>query len=107
VEAWSDTVQSFLKAQSLLPLGDEVYPGPAPPDVPPPPGLVDKGVAAWKHFLLAAPFKAFASNGHGAWGISQAKFNQDLANAEALDRCRKTAGSNYSCSIVAKTPGVK
>jgi dienelactone hydrolase len=54
VEAWSDTVQSFLKAQSLLPLGDEVYPGPAPPDVPPPPGLVDKGVAAWKHFLLAA-----------------------------------------------------
>ncbi len=103
VNAWSDTVQSFLKAHALLPLGDQVYPGPVAPDVPPPAGLPNNGVEAWTHFLLGAPFKAFASNGHGAWGSAQARFNQDLADADALDRCRKNAAGNSSCSIVAKT----
>jgi dienelactone hydrolase len=107
VNAWSDIVQSFLKAHDLLPLGDQVYPGPVAPNVPPPAGLPDHGVEAWTHFLLAAPFKAFASNGRGAWGFAQARFNQDLADAEALDRCKKEAGGNNSCSVVAKTPGIK
>jgi dienelactone hydrolase len=107
VEAWSDIVESFLKAHSLLPLGNEVLPGPAVPDVPPPPGLLDKGLVAWRHYLLAAPFKAFASNEQGAWGFSQARFDQDLADAEALDKCRKAAAGNHSCTITAKTPGAK
>jgi hypothetical protein len=64
-------------------------------------------VEAWTHFLLAAPFKAFASNGAGGWGFAQARFNQDLADADALDRCRKSAADNNNCSIVAKTPGIK
>jgi dienelactone hydrolase len=107
VNAWSDTVQSFLKAHDLLPLGDQVYPGPVPPDIPPPAGLPNNGVEAWTHFLLAAPFKAFASNGRGAWGSAQARFNQYLADTDALDKCKKAAAGNNSCSIVAKTPGIK
>jgi hypothetical protein len=100
-------VQSFLKAHGLLTLGDEVYPRPDPPDVSPPPGLVDKEIVAWRHFLLGAPFKAFASNRQGLWGLAQASFDWDLANADALDRCRKAAADNHTCSIVARTPGVK
>ena len=107
VDAWSDIVQSFLKSHDLLPLGDQVYRGPVAPNDPPPAGLPNSGVEAWTHFLLAAPFKAFASDGRGAWGFAQARFNQDLADADALDKCKKTAPGNNNCSIVAKTPGIK
>jgi dienelactone hydrolase len=107
VDAWSDTVQSFLKAHDLLPLGDQVYQGPVAPNVPAPAGLLNNGVEAWTQFLLAAPFKAFASNGRGAWGFAHARFNQDLADADALDKCKKATAGNNNCSIVAKTPGIK
>ena len=67
ISAWSDTVNAFLKAHNLLPLGDEVLPAPQSPNVPEPAGLHDQGEQAWKQYLLAAPFKAFATNGqaHG------------------------------------------
>jgi dienelactone hydrolase len=104
VGAWSDTVQTFLRAQNLLPLKDLVYPGPVPPDVSPPPGLGKAGDEAWQRFLLAAPFKAFASNGQGTWGSAHGRFDQGLADSDALDRCNKGAAqSGYKCSVVART----
>jgi dienelactone hydrolase len=106
ISAWSDTVQAFLKAHNLLPLGDQVLVAPQPPETPAPPGLLDKGVAGWKEYLLAAPFKAFASNGQGAWGLARAAFDQQIADSDALDRCKKAGGAG-TCAIVARTPGVK
>jgi len=105
--AWSETVEEFLKAHDLLPLGDVVLPAPEPPKIPPPPGLQEKGQEAWRRFLLGGPAKAFAINGQGEWGLAQGAFDQSIADSEAIDRCRKAAGGRGSCSIVARTPGAK
>ncbi len=107
ISAWSDTVNAFLKAHNLLPLGDEVLPAPQPPNVPGPAGLREQGELAWKQYLLAAPFKAFATNGQGAWGAAQAAFAQQIADGEAIDRCKKAVSAAGTCAIVARTPGVK
>jgi dienelactone hydrolase len=107
IAAWSDTVQAFLQAHNLLPLGDEILPAPQPPDVPPPFGLPEQRLQSWKAYLLGAPFKAFATNGQGAWGATHAAFDQQIADKEALDRCRKTSAGVGTCAIVARTPGVK
>ena len=107
ISAWSDTVQAFLKAHNLLPLGDQLLPVPQPLNIPAPPGLVDQGQQAWKQYLLGAPFKAFATNGQNAWGLAQAAFGQQIADGQAIDRCKKAANANGSCTIMARTPGVK
>jgi dienelactone hydrolase len=107
ISAWSDTVQAFLKAHNLLPLGDDVLPAPQAPSVPAPAGLHDQSLQAWNRFLLGAPYKTFASNGQGAWGSAQAAFDQQIADGEAIDRCKKAAAGAGDCSIVARTPGLK
>jgi dienelactone hydrolase len=107
ISAWSDTVQVFLKAHNLLPLGDEVLPAPQPPNVPAPAGLHDHGEDAWKEFLLGAPFKAFATNGQGAWGLARAAYDQSIADGDAVDHCKHAASGAGTCSVVARTPGVK
>lgn len=106
VEAWSATVETFLRAHNLLPLGDEVLPPPAAPNVPPPSGLHEKGEEAWKRFLAAAPYKAFAMTGSGSYGYSTGMFGQQLADDEAMDRCRKAAGPS-PCQLVARGGGAK
>jgi dienelactone hydrolase len=105
VSAWSDTVQAFLKAHNLLPLGDQVLPAPEPPNVPMPAGLKDSDAEMWKHFLLAPPYKALVADENGKLWIGAAGFDQPLADDQARDRCKK--GGGKKCTIVAKTPGVK
>jgi dienelactone hydrolase len=105
--AWSETVDEFLKAHALLPLGDVVLPAPQPPKIPPPAGLQEKGQEAWKRFLLGGPCKAFAMNGQGEWGLAQGAFDQSIADSDAIDRCKKAAAGRGSCSVVARTPGAK
>ncbi len=107
ISMWSDTVAAFLKAHDLLPLGDRVLPPPQPPNTPAPVGLNGQGEQAWKEFLLGPPFKAFAVNGQGSTGFVTAAFDQKIADDEAIDFCKKYAAGIGSCSIVAKTPGVK
>ena len=107
VAAWSDTVTAFLQAQNLLPLGDTVLPGPAPPDLPMPAALGDKDKEMWRRFLLAPPYKTLAVNERGQLLLQAAGFDQSLADDEALDRCRKANGGGHRCTIVAKTPGIK
>ena len=100
---WSETVMAFLKAHDLLPLGDVVLRGPEPPKIPAPAGLSEKGGEAWARYLLGAPFKAFAVNGQGEWGMAMAGFDQSIADGEAIDRCKHAAGGAGSCVIVART----
>ncbi len=105
VAAWSDTVDTFLKAQNLLPLGDQVLPAPEPPDIPAPAGLKDGDAETWKHFLLAPPYKTLVADENGKLWIAGAGFNQSLADDQARDRCKTSGGKN--CTIIARTPGVK
>jgi len=100
---WSATVAEFLKAHNLLPLGDVVLPAPEPAKIPPPAGLPDKGQEAWRRYLLGGPFKAFATNGQGQWGLAQGAFDQDIADSQAMDRCKQAAAGAGSCSVVART----
>jgi dienelactone hydrolase len=106
VEAWSATVESFLKAHDLLPMGERVFAPPPVPDVPAPEGIHDKGLEGWKRYLAGAPYKAFASNGDGFWGSAMGAFDQGLADNDALERCKKAAaGKAGSCKVVARTGG--
>ena len=105
VSAWSDTVQAFLKAQNLLPLGDLVLPEPEPPNLPMPAGLKDTDAAEWHRFLMAPPLKTLVIDESGKLWISGAGFNQALADEAAKDHCKK--GGGKSCTIVARTPGGK
>jgi dienelactone hydrolase len=105
VAAWSDTVEAFLKAHALLPLGDTVLPAPQAPNIPMPAGLEAKDEDMWRRFLLAAPYKALVRDQSGKLFIGAAGFDQALAEGSAKDRCKK-AGSN-NCEVIARTPGVK
>jgi dienelactone hydrolase len=107
VDAWSDIVEAFLKAHDLLPLGDQILPAPATPKTPPPAGLHEDGEKAWTQYLEGAPFKAFASDGLGAWGYVQAAFDQPIADTEATDHCKKQSRVKGECRVVARTPGAK
>jgi dienelactone hydrolase len=105
VAAWSDTVQAFLKAQNLLPLGDQVLPAPEPPDVPMPAGLKASDAETWKRFLLTPPYKTLVADENGKLWIAGAGFDQSLADERARDQCK--TGGGKGCTIVARTPGVK
>ena len=105
-DAWSDTVNKFLAAHDLLPLGEKLLPPPPVPDLPAPPGLHENGLEAWKRFVAGAPFKAFAMTDEGFWGSSVGAFNQDIADQDAKDRCKKAAGcKGNECGVVARTDG--
>jgi len=107
-EAWTETVTAFLKAHTLLPLGDVVLPPPTAPDVPAPEGLHDHGLDAWKRYLIGGPYRSFATAGDGHWGLAYGVFDQDMADHEAIERCRKAAGATAKlCHVVARTPGAK
>ena len=111
VSAWSDTVNAFLKAQNLLPLGDTLLPAPAPPNVPMPDALASKDPQkdrdTWRRFLLAPPYKSLAVNENGETFLSAAGFDQSLADEDAMDRCKKAPGGSKHCTIIARTPGMK
>jgi dienelactone hydrolase len=105
VAAWSDIVEAFLEAHSLLPLGDTLLPAPQAPNVPMPPLLEAKDEEMWKRFLLAAPYKALVRDVSGRLWIDAGAFGQDFADESAKDRCKKARGDR--CEVIARTPGVK
>ena len=104
-DAWSDTVQTFLKAHGLLPLGDVVLSPLAVPEVPPPAGISGEGTEGRKRYLQGSPLKAFAANSTGEWGFAQARFSQDLADEDAMEHCKKAAADKgrSKCAIIART----
>jgi dienelactone hydrolase len=98
VEAWSSTVDDFLKAQNLT-LRAELLPELVPPKVPPPAGLSEIGLAAFQSYLLLGPHKAFAMSPH-SFGFSTAQMTADLARQKAVDNCKHAAQSNEPCAVV-------
>jgi len=98
VPAWTSIVDDFLKTQNLLPLA-EPLPELAPPNVPPPAGLSEAGLATFQSYLLLGPHKAFAASPH-SFGFSTAQLTVDLARQKALDNCKHGAQSNEPCTVV-------
>jgi dienelactone hydrolase len=101
VNGWSPIVDAFLKQQNLLPLPD-LLPEPPVPNIPPPPGLGEHGLDAFRHFLMMGPRKAFATNGQGVGAMSVGQFDQQSADKHALEGCIKSAKGVGTCTIVSR-----
>jgi dienelactone hydrolase len=101
VSGWSPIVDAFLKEKGLLTLPD-LLPEPDVLNVKAPAELSERGLAAFHNFLLYGPRKAFATNGHGGWGMAVGMFDQDLADKKALENCAKAANVPRACAIVAR-----
>jgi hypothetical protein len=95
-------VEDFLHAQAL-PVPAELLPEPPAPDVAPPVGLKDRGLAAFHTFLIMGPAKAFATNGADVWGMSYGQFDQELADKKALENCGKAMHGQGRCSVAVRT----
>jgi dienelactone hydrolase len=104
VAKWSPIVEDYLRKRELLPLGPEVLLPPPIPDVPAPKGLSDASIAAFRAFLSHGPYKAFATNGADSWGSSATEFTQELADRNALERCKRAAKGIGSCAVVERGP---
>jgi dienelactone hydrolase len=102
IAGWTPTVEEYLRAQNVL-IETPLLPAPPVPEVPPPAGLNERGVAAFRNFLIMGPYKAFATNGSEAWGVSFGQIDQGLADKKALENCTKQLHGPEKCSIVAHT----
>ena len=98
VDAWSATVDAFLDAQHLAPL-KELLPAAKAPDVPPPPGLSETGMAAFESYLLMGPHRAFATSEH-SFGLSAANMSVEDARRKALEQCKRAAPKSETCTVV-------
>jgi dienelactone hydrolase len=97
VEAWSSTVDDFLKTQDLTILTEPLPV--TPPNVPPPAGLTEEGLRAFQSYLVLGPHKAFATSQH-SFGLSVARRTVGEARKKALDNCKRAARKKERCSVV-------
>lgn len=102
IAGWTPTVEEYLSAQSV-PIETPLLPAPPVPEVAPPAGLNDRGVAAFRNFLIMGPHKAFATNGSEVWGVAFGQIDQELADKKALENCTKQLHGSGKCSIAAHT----
>lgn len=98
IEAWSDTVDAFLKEQSLAPLAG-LLPEVQAPNVTPPAGLSDAGLHAFHRYLIYGPHKAFAVSG-SFFGYSTGRITVDDARQKAIESCEHSAQVKGSCAVV-------
>jgi hypothetical protein len=70
-----------------------------------PAGLKASDAEMWKRFLLAPTYKTLVVDENGKLWIAGAGFDQSLADDQARERCK--TGGGKSCTIVARTAGVK
>ena len=102
VAGWTHIVEDFLRGHDLLPLTN-LLPAPPVPNVAPPGGLADRGLAAFRTFLIMGPNKAFATNGAEGWGMSFGQFDQEMADKKAMEYCARNTHGQGRCSVVART----
>jgi hypothetical protein len=98
VDAWSSTVDTFLKIQNLAPLA-EPLPALKPPNLPVPAGLSEEGQSAFESYLLLGPHRAFAASEH-SFGMSVANMSVDDARRKAMENCKKSAQKGDVCALV-------
>ena len=98
IDAWSDTVDAFLKEQKLAPLAT-LLPEVPVPNVPPPAGLGENGLQAFRHYLIYGPHKAFAVSGT-AFGYSNGRITADEARQRAFESCEHAAKVKGTCMVV-------
>lgn len=97
--AWSSTVAKYLGEHALLPV-NPAYPPPAVPNVEPPAGLGEQAADFFRTlYLPAGHYKAFASDGAGAYGYSTGRFTQQIADDVAMTTCNKHRGEGRRCFI--------
>jgi len=108
IEAWSDTVDAFLKEHELAPLAT-LLPEPQAPNVPPPAGLSEAGLRAFHRYLIYGPHKAFAVSG-SHFGYSTGRITADEARRMAYESCEHSVQVKGACSVVSvegSTPGMQ
>jgi len=98
VEAWSSTIEAFLKAQNLAPL-TELLPEVVAPNIPPPAGLDPDGLHAFHSYLILGPHKAFAMSEH-SFGFSSGQRTTDLARQKAMESCKHDGKNKEPCKVV-------
>jgi dienelactone hydrolase len=89
IAMWPPMVDEFLHQQNLA--TRDLLPPPAPPPLPAPPRLTDKGRAAFVDYLTAGPHKAFAASSSGAFGYWSGTRSAETAKDQALSGCRANA----------------
>jgi dienelactone hydrolase len=98
IPIWSPMVDDFLKAHDLV-LLPQPLPEIAPPNIPPPAGLSDRGQQAFRGYLTLGPHKAFALSAHH-YASSVAQMTSDDARKDALKNCNRLAAPDKeTCSI--------
>ena len=103
VNGWSACVDLYLKQKGLLPVED-LLPEPSTEGVPVPPGLNARGQEAFHNFLIYGPYKAFATDGGGAYGSATGSYAQEDADAQALAGCQRGARGAGVCAVVSRGP---
>jgi dienelactone hydrolase len=102
IAGWSPVVEEFLRGQGLL-TQTELLPSPPVPEVAPPAGLTDKGLADFRNYLTMWPSKAFATSGGEVWGMSFGQFDQEMADKKALENCSMNLHGQGKCSVVSRS----
>jgi dienelactone hydrolase len=101
---WSATVDKYI-AEHRLPTVSPPYAPPPLPNVEPPQGLGEHGIAAFKVYLAAGPHKAFATNGESYYGYSVGMFSQELADEHAVENCNKVRKGGTACVVRVRGDG--
>ena len=94
IPQWTPYVDQFLTEQGLAPRKTLI----AMPKIEPPPGLSERARAAFQEYLAAAPHKAFAVSGDGAFSWRTGRRTEEEARAAVLEGCAKFAKT--PCRVV-------
>ena len=96
IPLWTPMVDSFLRDQNLG--TRDIAGAPAPPVLPPPSQLRDKGRAGFADYLLANPHRAFAVSPKGAFAYRGGRRSAREATEAALAACAEYASD---CALYA------
>jgi len=96
IPLWTPMVDGFLRDQRLG--TRDIAPAPAPPALPSPPQLREKGRAGFADFLSASPHKAFAVSPKGGFAYRGGRRSAREAEEAALAAC---AGFAPDCALYA------
>ena len=108
ISAWSDTVNAFLKAHNLLPLGDDLLPAPQPPNVPESRRAARSGRTGVETVPARRALQSICHQRPGSMGSSHTPpLTSKSPMAMPSTAAKRPLEAAGNCAIVARTPGVK